>query len=229
MEPKFQTSFIPQKPIAGGTSVMPQSNASSGFGSSQMSKTINIFNTVATVAFVLTVLACGGLFAYKQYMASQIAQESASLTAARSTFDFGTIQNLITISSRVTDVTTLLNTHVAVSELFNLLQSLTVQKVTFTSFSYTKKPGELDVSLTGESQGYDVLAAQANIFADNSYIQNPVFSDFDLAQNGDVTFKLTMTIDPTLISYKQAMAALYASNPVPTPALATSTATTTTQ
>ncbi len=202
MDPKFQTSFIPQKSAVANSATIPAPS------SVYMTKTINIFNVIATVVFVVTILASGGLFAYKTYLTSQVAQASTSLTAARSSFDFSTIQNLINVSSRIAFTKQLLNNHVAVSGLFGLLQSLTVQKVAFSNLAYSKKGGELNVTMTGEAQGYDALAYQANVFTQNAFIQNPVFSNFDLNQDGNVTFTFNATIDPTLVSYKSAMASM---------------------
>ncbi len=220
MDPKFQTSFIPQKPVA--------SSAGSGFTAPKMPQAVNIFNVIAGVVFAIAVMASAGVFVYKQVLNSQIAKESTALAQARTAFDSGTIQNLIDVSSRIMSAGKLLDSHVAMSGLFNLLQSLTVQKVSFTNFSFTKKDGSLTISMDGESAGYDTLAAQANIFAQSPFIKEPTFSSFDLAANGNVIFKFSAMIDPNLISYKQALASLGVGVRESLPATDTGTATSTT-
>lgn len=207
MEPKFQTSFIPQRPINTGLK-LPSSKGSA-------SKTVNIFNIIATVVFIATLLILVGLFVYKKVLNNQITQEGKSLTDARNAFDFGSIQNLVNVSTRLNATKQLLSNHIAVSGLFNLLQSLTVQKVSFNNFTYNRKDRIFSVSMSGEAQGYDTIAAQANIFAQNSFIQNPSFSNFDLSSNGNVTFKFDATIDPGLVSYKQTVAAIPDTSPQP--------------
>jgi len=75
MEPKFQTSFIPKKPIISE----PGSRVA-------VSHSINIFSAIATIVFALTILTSGGVFIYKNILESQILLSDKSLNAAREAF-----------------------------------------------------------------------------------------------------------------------------------------------
>lgn len=224
MEPKFQSSFIPKKPVVSGAQpafVRPTASVTTR---------VNIFNLIAEVVFGLTILVLGGLFAYKQILTSQISQADKDLTAARAAIQPEAIQSLINASNRISSAKKLLNNHVVISELFALLQSLTVQKMRFNNFSYTYKDSGMMVTMDGEAQNYNALAEQARLFGQNDFIKNPVFTDFDLADNGHVTAKFTAMIDPTLVSYRNAVAALGISQDIPVQMqLGTSTASTTHQ
>lgn len=173
----------------------------------------NIFSVIASIAFIITIFVCGGLFAYKHVLTGQIAQAENDLVAARAAFEPDTIQKLISVSSEISSAKRLLEQHVVVSEIFSLLQNITVKKVQFDDFSYSKKDKASSISMSGAAQNYSALRAQADLFSQSDFIKNPVFSNFDLAENGNVTFKFESTIDPTLISYKKAVSALSATNP----------------
>jgi len=54
-----------------------------------------------------------------------------------------------------------------------------------------------------EAQSYNALAEQSDIFAKDTFLKNPQFFGFDLAENGNIKAKFTATVDPTLISYQK--------------------------
>jgi len=197
MEPKFQSSFIPQKPIITGLSSTTTAT------SSPYAVAPNIFSIIATILFVGSLLVSAGLFGYEKLLTSQIAQADKDLVAARNAFELDTIHNLIDISSHISSTKQLLQKHVVISEVFNLLQSLTVKNVRFDSFSYVEKADSLSISMTGEAKNYNTLAAQSAIFLANTSIKNPSFSDFTLTDTGNVTFKFSADIDPSVVSYKR--------------------------
>lgn len=192
MEPKFQTSFIPKKQISIGSDALLPPIRGTG-----------ILSFLATIIFVVTLVAMGGMYGYKIILNKQVVQADSDLASSRASFEPDTINNLIDVSSRIMSAQQLLKNHVVLSELFNVLQSLTVKKVKFSNFSFKKQNNLSVVSMDGEAQSYNALAAQADVFSKSEFIKNPVFSDFALSETGMVTVKFTATIDPSLISYKR--------------------------
>src|SRR3989344_7165961 len=193
MEPKFQTSFIPKKPIISE----PGSRVA-------VSHSINIFSAIATIVFVLTILTSGGVFIYKNILESQILLSDKSFNAAREAFHPEKMQELIDANSRIMAVKGLLEKHIASSEHLVLLQSLTVKRMRFNSLSYVNKNlGLPTLSIDGEVATYNALAEQEEIFSKNEFIKNPQFSNFRLEENGVISVKFFTTIDPKLVSYKQ--------------------------
>ena len=102
MEPKFQTSFIPKKSIIEASKTRFSSPAPRGN---------NVFSIASTIIFLLTLLACGGLFIYKNSLISQIAKADKDLNDARAAFQEETIQNLMETNSRINAVKALLEKH----------------------------------------------------------------------------------------------------------------------
>ncbi len=191
MEPKFQTSFIPKNPSTVGSG-----------NTIEAIHTTNLFTAIGTVVFVLTLLASGGVYAYQKVLTKQVEQAKTDLVAARDAFAPEKIQELADMSSRIASARGLLNNHMAVSEIFMLLQNLTVVKVQFTSFAFVKKDNLMSVSMDGVGQNYNALADQSEIFSKNQFIKEPQFSSFNLTPTGTIGFKFIATIDPSLVSYK---------------------------
>ena len=198
MEPKFQTSFIPKKSIIEASK--------SRFSTSKSGN--NIFSIAATILFVLTLGACGGLFFYKNSLTSQIAKADKDLNDARAAFQIDTIQNLMDANARIIGIKTLLERHFVVSKLLTLLQSFTIKTVRFDDFLYSNKTNTPTVYMNAQGQSYNALATQSDIFSKNQSIQYQNFSDFSLDNNGNVKVKISITLDPGLVSYKKAIESL---------------------
>ena len=61
METRFQTSFIPKKPVASTIGTMSSTQA-------PRPKNASLFMTLATIIFVLSVLAAGGSYGLNYYL-----------------------------------------------------------------------------------------------------------------------------------------------------------------
>ncbi|HEY4509208.1 MAG TPA: hypothetical protein VJC13_02930 [Candidatus Paceibacterota bacterium] len=194
MEPKFQTSFIPKKPI--GSTVSPSSNISAG-GS--------LFSSIATVVFVITLLTSGALFVYKNILSGQVEQYDKEINDASNAIQPQKIQDLIDANSRVTVTKTLLDNHVVVSKLLTLLNDLTIKRIRFTSLNYINKNKESSLSISLEAQTYNALVQEQSLLQSNEFIKNPVFSNFSLGDNGFITVDFSATVDPSLVSYKKSV------------------------
>ena len=197
MDPKFQTSFIPKNPVVTQSKIP-----------SITIPTVNIFSAISTAIFFLTLILIGGLFGYKILLNKQIAQADKDIVQAKQAYQLEAVQSIIDANSRIISTKELLNKHIAVSELFNLLQTLTLKKISFGNFIYTNKEGSYSITMDAEAQTYNALAQQNDIFLKNSFIKDPQFSNFELAENGNIKVKFTTSIDPSLISYKRAIEAL---------------------
>ena len=128
MDPKFQTSFIPKKPVVS----IPGADI-------PVTRRINIFSVAAGIIFVITLLVSSGLFVYKDILTKQITEIVNNINTTRATFQPEKIQELIDIHSRIVASKTLLDKHVVVSQLLLLLQTLTVKRMRFTDFTFSNK------------------------------------------------------------------------------------------
>jgi hypothetical protein len=191
MQPTFQTSFIPKKSIINDP-----------VHSSNVVRDVSIVSTISSIIFVVSLVTFCSLFLYKIILLKQIAKADEDLKKARSAFQIEKIQELVDTNSRILSTKRLLNTHVSTSKLLDLMQNLTVKKVRLTKLTYSTQNNIPTLSMEGESQTYNAIVEQSNIFSQNKYIVNPLFGDFTLQDNGYVKITFTSGIDTAAISYR---------------------------
>jgi hypothetical protein len=194
MEPKFQNSFIPKKPMG-----LPQESAVATVRST------SLFSVISGIIFVGALLVSGGLFVYGKILKGQINKADKAIIEAREVYEPEKIKELIDIDNKMTSAKNLLRSHVAVSKVLTLLEDLTLKKMRFTSFEYLKKGSNPTVMISGDIQTYNALAEQQEVFSKNEFIRNSKFTDFNLGDNGYISVKFSADIDPGLISYKKIM------------------------
>ncbi len=200
MDTKPQSSFIPKKPSEAGA----------------LSRSGGLFPFLANMLFVVALLASVAVFAYDKYLSAQIGKMDEDLSAARTAIQPELINQLVRSDKRIISATGLVESHVTISSLFELLQSITLQNLQFTSFSFgSGEGGSLSVTMKGEARTYATVALQAKIFNDNENFINPQFSNLDLNDKGDVVFAFKSQINPKIISYVEK---LRAGAPVEAPA-----------
>lgn len=203
MEPKFQTSFIPKTPISTASQVVKRAS----YGGS-----VSLLWIIGMILFVASLVAAGGLFLYGQYLDSQISADDKSLSLAKNDLDQQTMDSLVTASQQIQFAKNLLNHHVAVSNIFGLLEGNVLPQVSFTTFQFDSNSGVagggVAVSVDGEAASYAVLAEQSNIFSKISTLSNENFTNLDLTDKGTVKMRFQAVVDPKLLSYEQALSAL---------------------
>lgn len=197
MEPKFQTSFIPKKPIV--------SNEGSGMG---VVRPTNIFSLIATIFFLVTVIISGGFFVYKRVLKGQIAQANLEIQKANDAIELEKIKELIDSNSRIVSSQKLLEKHITASNILLLMQELTVKRMRFTNMSYKNTESQIDLIIRGEVQSYNALAQQEKIFSESEFLRDQSFSTISLIENGQVSLEFSAKIDSSLISYKKAIESL---------------------
>ncbi len=188
MDPRFQTSFIPKKPIVSAPGGSP--------------KTINLFALLATVLFIGTIILAGGVFFYKDYLEKGLEEDMKNLEEVRKEDDPNLIQKVIRLDSRIETAEKLINSHIAVSPFFNYLSTITLKSVRFKdfNFSYLSKD-TVTVSLAGEAQGYEAVALQSDLLFEQEELSNVIIGDLSLKDNGRVEFSVTANVKPSLLSY----------------------------
>jgi hypothetical protein len=191
MDPRFQSSFIPKKPIAAAT----QSRRGP----------INLLSLIATVVFIVAIAAAAGSFFYQNYLNDRIASDEQSLNLTKGQFDPATINQIIRLDTRLNVAGSLLSGHRSLSNLFAALESTTIQTVRFTSFTFaTGDQGSLTLSLKGEALNFSDVALQSAAFNRVSYFKNVSLGNLSVEPTGAVSFNATMTVTPSLVAYAPA-------------------------
>lgn len=192
MEPKFNQTFIPKRPVSSS----PKQTVS-------RRSRYSFLGVVGTVLFVLAVLAVGGIWGYQEYLNKEIDSKKVILEQSLEAIEGDFIEEVEDIDQRINLAQDILGDHLVPSRFFAELQDMTLQKVRFLDFSYETTPGANPVIfLTGVSPDYESVALQSDIFANSENIQSSLFTDLALTEEGEVSFVVSATVDKNLTSYK---------------------------
>ncbi|HEY4489736.1 MAG TPA: hypothetical protein VJC12_00585 [Candidatus Paceibacterota bacterium] len=191
------TSFIPKKPET-------ISRHYSG----------SLFYSLSIIIFIIALLGTGSVFAYKIISERSFSKMQSDLEAARAELQPELIKELSRSNARFEVAQNLINNHTVLSAFFALLESLTVQTVRFTSFTFNQNDRGASVNLNGEARSYSTLASQAKVLSENQNFLSTKFSNLDLNKDGNVIFSLEAQINPKLVSYSS----FFGANSLPLPA-----------
>ncbi|MFN4181233.1 MAG: hypothetical protein ACK4FA_00850 [Candidatus Paceibacteria bacterium] len=190
MEQNFQTSFIPKKPV------VPERT--------ETSRPIGLLMVFSILILLSVLVAYGGLYFYKTSLTQSITSKQKALDLAKNRFEPGRLAELKTLDRRIRAANLVLDSHVAVSPIFEILQNTTMKTIRYTSFAYElRENGVVFVKLTGEANGYRSIALQSDILSNNTNLLDPVFSNLALDARGNVLFDLSFGVNKSLVSYKE--------------------------
>ena len=203
METKFQTSFIPKKSVSStGTSAI-----SHGHGMA------SIFMTIAVIIFIASLAAAGGAFAWKQYLLSQKDNYSTELSNRKKQFNTDLIEQLNKSKIQIDTASTLLQNHLAMSQIFSIISRFTIEPVRFLNLDISAPTGNsvdnsIKLSMRGYGTNLSAVAFQSDVLGQletiglRKVIKNPIISDPTLDSTGRlVSFGLSASIDPASLSY----------------------------
>ena len=194
MEPQFQSSFIPKGPIVSAAASTP---------AGRKPKEKSFLSFLALVIFIISVLLALGMFGYKFYLEYRIETLGQELERTRAALEPETIRELIRLDDRLISTKDLISKHRVLTPLFEFLETSTPVTVRFNNFQYSMTEQGLELSMRGEARGYAALALQADIFNRSQYFVNPIFSNLNLNDRGDVNFAFRAIVDPNLVSYER--------------------------
>lgn len=205
MEPNFQTSFIPKKPMIEERFVAP--------------RPIGLLTVVSIFIFFTILLASAGLYFYQGFMASNISKMEGDLVKSKDAFESAGISRYQLLDKRINASNEVLSKHIAVSPIFKILQDITMKTVQYTNFSYNfnEKENKINVKMKGIATGYRSIALQADLFTTNENLIDPIFSNPSLDDKGQVIFDLDFSVDSNLLNYKQMLKNNEEVAPNPTP------------
>ncbi len=216
METKFQTSFIPKKPL-----IPP--GGMSGLNTSPRRHTTSLFMSLAVILFILSLLAAGGMYFWKSYLLSSQASYKTQLAERERQFNADLIEELKRQNVKIDLAKQLIGNHLAVSQIFDIIGRLTIENVRFLSMDLTAgaNSGEgIKVAMKGYGTSFSAVAFQSDVLGQleqyglRKVVKNPILSDPALDSSGTVSFGFSATIDPASLSYEKSVTAEASSTPV---------------
>jgi hypothetical protein len=194
MDPRFQTSFIPKKPIV------------SQAGGVRTKTPINLFSLIGVVLFLATLGVGGAAFFYQSVLDKQIAENKATLDRAKGAFEPELINQIVRLDTRIQNTKKLLSTHISVTPLFDYISSITLKTVRFRNFSFAYLASDkIVVTMQGQGQSYASVALQSDLLNQQKYLKDTVIGDMSLEPTGFVSFSVSTIIDPIITSYSHAL------------------------
>ncbi len=202
MEPKYQTSFIPKKPItatgqvrSGGTSLLL---------------------LVSIIIFLVSLGLGGYVLLEKNILIQKISADQATIETNKSGLvsDSITVESLVQLNSRINVAKVLLSKHVAISPIFNFLQTATLKSVRFKNFTFsaatknTDGTTKISVQMSGVAKDWETVASQADEFGKTDYnkiITEPKVSNLGLNIDGSVSFLFTAYVTTDYLKYSNNM------------------------
>ena len=110
------------------------------------SKKLGALTLITFSVLLITILAFLGVFGYKKYLENQIGAFSQSLDDIKSEIEPNFITDVANFADRIEVGERILLNHIVVSSIFKLLEESTLNKVSFSNFSF---------SVEGQTQGGD--------------------------------------------------------------------------
>lgn len=198
METKYQTSFIPKKPVTVGAPTQP--------------KGMSLFLLVSIIIFLISLGLAGYVFLEKQLLVTKIEESQNKISANKEGVfsDTNTVENLVSLNSRINVAKVLLAKHVSVSPVFNFLQQGTLKSVRFKNFTFSSGgknesgANTVSIQLSGQARDWETVASQADEFGKPEWkkiISEPKMSNLSLNPDGSVSFTFTARIAVGSLAY----------------------------
>jgi len=188
METGIKSSFIPQAPITPARTEIRRRGS------------FDFFILLSLVIFVASATLAVGVFLYSQYLTTSAKSKLAQLDRAKAAFEPALIQDLTRLDHRMRGADQVLGNHIAPTELFHLLEQLTLQTISFSDFDFNADGEGMSVTMQGLAQSVNSVALQADLLSKSGVITNPIFSNIN-RQTGGVHFDLTAAVTPASLRY----------------------------
>ena len=195
METGIKSSFIPQSPVVAPS----ERRRSSGGG-------FDFLVLIALVLFVASATLAVGVFLYVQFLQRSNVSKQEQLKRAEAAFEPALIEELGRLDSRMRAADEVLESHNALTGLFEMLEQTTLQTVAFSRFNLSMSEGDMKLSMEGLAESVNSIALQADLFSKSGMIENPIFADIN-RQLGGMHFSVTAGVRTSALDYRTLKAA----------------------
>ena len=185
---------------AENTSFIPKKNTTSKV---ERKSTIDIGLVVAMIIFLVILFSSLSVFLYKNFLKNKIEESSVILDREKNNFDIDSINQFSRLGERIKISEILLNKHLDLTGLFEILEANTLKTIQFKTFDFSVDETGVYIVMEGTAKDYSTVALQSDIFGDVSSMKDLVFSNLDVNDQGRVVFNFSATIDGDLVSYKK--------------------------
>jgi Tfp pilus assembly protein PilN len=152
---------------------------------------------------MITISVAMAEFFYSQYLTKKAETEAQQIVDAQKGISQDTVSQFTTLRNRLSAAKTVANNHIVPTQFLNLLETITVQNVHFTNVNFKVNDDRTaSVTLDGLAANFNALETESTEFAKQAAIKNPDFSSFLLNKDNTVSFTVTATLDPSIVTEK---------------------------
>ena len=193
MESNIKASFIPDK--------MPSAQGRGSSIKHSSGSAADILILIAVVILAVALALAAGVFLYDSYLNANVQNKSQQLQRAQQAFEPQLVEELVRLDLRLLAAGDVLARHLAPSEIFSLLEELTLESVSYSSLDYSVNEDDtISIKMRGKARNVNGVALQANVFGRHNAITNPIFSELDLVGDG-VSFNVSAIVNPSALRY----------------------------
>jgi hypothetical protein len=180
---------------------------------------VSIFFIISLVILAGSLAYLAGIYVYRTMVYNEINNPctneggsgscglKASLDIEIEEFQSQKLEELKKLDLKLKNGATVLDSHITLRPLFDLLGAYTGANIQYQKFEYRGDSDTITVTINGLAKSYEDIAFQQKVFATEEKASKSLrdfsFSDFDVDQKGQVSFKLTLVVEPSLLLYNQ--------------------------
>lgn len=191
------------------SSFIPKQNFTKNANAAAAQASLGLFMLIGVVIFGLSLVAFAGAYGYQYILSDSINRPCQagsdqgcglreSLEHDKRELQVDRIVRFARLDAKMKAASGIINNHATLLPLFDKIQELTLQTIRYTKFDFSDK----GISLEGVALGYEDIAVQLKAFKSSNLVSNAVFSGLGLDPKGNVTFKLALTVNRDLTSYR---------------------------
>lgn len=198
MDREIKTSFIPKQPAVKAT---PSVRRGGG----------GLFFIGSLFLLIVAGIFYGGAYGYLNLLNTQISRPcpsddpkslsgcglDESIERVKNSIDQNLLIRFRRVDAKLAAADSLVSRHTTINGFLTDLSDNTLHVVRFTDFEFESE----GVLMKGIAKGYEDIALQSEVLANDKTIKGFIFSDLNLDSNGDVTFSLSLSLEPGAISY----------------------------
>lgn len=161
---------------------------------------------LALILFIASAVLAIGVFLYVQYLNTSAASKLDQLNRAKAAFEPALIAELTRLDDRMRAADEVLSIHIAPSALFNVLQQLTLQTVSFSTLDFSaQNSSDMTLTMQGIAQSVNSIALEADLLSKSGVVTSPIFSNMNRTPQG-VRFDFTSGINAEGLRYRSVRA-----------------------
>ncbi len=148
-------------------------------------------------------MAGAAVFGYSMYLDRKIVSRQESLAAFQEELREPIVKEIKTVAARLDSANNRLTNHMAVSQVFDALNAITLRNVRWRTLRFEFQSNAILLTLDGEAKTFASVALQADEFTNAPLFIKPIISNLNTSTEvgAGARFAFRANIDPKILSY----------------------------